>query len=96
MLAYNDNTISLPPSDKSIEQDATPINHCPKQLNSYANFLYQQANRISSRPVLFQEIQEFITTPDGLKGFKAYLTMCKPVKNSSKPKAVGDVLGEIL
>jgi hypothetical protein len=94
MLAHNDNTIQVPPSNKSIEQDANHINYCSKSLNSYTTFLYNEARRLSSRPVSLQEIQSFIQTPEGQKGFRAYITMSKPSRPIATPKAVGQVLGE--
>lgn len=96
MLAHNDNTIQVPPSNKSINHVDEHINFCSKQLNSYTTFLYNEATRISSRLVTLQEIQSFIQTPEGQKGLKAYISMSKPSRPIVTPKAVGQVLGGIL
>lgn len=60
----------------------------------YVSFLYDTARRTSPKVVTVSEIQEFIKTPDGKKGFASFKAMRakKAAPMESQPQKIGAFL----
>jgi hypothetical protein len=54
--------------------------------NAYFTFLYNECKRLSNTPVDIQAIKDFINSPEGQKGYKAFLLMrpAAPKENPTK------------
>ena len=95
MRAQNYNSKAAPPSGNSLLQDKNRIN-TPKNLSNYRVFLYSEAKRQSNYPVDIQEIDNFINSPEGQKGLALFISIRKPPKEITRPKALSEVLGAVL
>jgi hypothetical protein len=58
----------------------------------YISFLYDNARRASNVTVTIDQIQQFITTPEGQKGFESFSAMRKTTKPSKQPERIGAFL----
>lgn len=77
-----------------IAMNASQDNNISRIEREYVSFLYDNARRTSNRPVTISEIQEFIKTDEGQRGFTSFkaMTMQKRVKEQSQPRKVGAFL----
>ncbi len=72
--------------------NATHDNTLSRLEREYVSFLYNNARHTSNVTVTVSQIQEFIRSPEGQRGFESFKAMNKPQKQQKQPERIGAFL----
>lgn len=75
-----------------ITMNATQNNILSRIEREYVSFLYDNARRTTNKTVTVDQIQQFITTPEGQKGLESFKAMRKRPVAEKQPMRVGAFL----
>lgn len=85
---------TVPPSSFRLTHEQKQINTDNPQFNAYLVFLRNEVKRSTNQEVTLDQIDDFVHSPEGYKGFQQFLSMRSDAPKPVTPKAFRDVFSD--